>query len=450
MLKVNNIQNFNKGFVRKNLNNDINNENKSNLSFTSNVVESESKSLEEKEKKEKKNKFSIKNLTNVLGTVAGLGIIIGAAYYMNRRPDYIKRQAKEGALAKKLEALKVDYECALNTLKEGDAKEKKGGFLYRAGSWIQNKVDTIGSELTNNIIYAIGTLAVMPPVIMWSPFGKKNSTKEDKLFAVIRQPVSFATMFSIQLTGDKVISRWQKAAENQNLYENPEIVENGKIKPGTPLEKIRYNADKFKENFKNVCEDIFGEHIFESNKSMLNGIENKPVEEQKDLIKNLLKELNLENRANDELLNIMDDTKMPIEVRIKKLLGKSFYVSKQGDIDSIYKVKSNVVQHEDMEAFLKGLNLSQDKFDKLMSNFEKYVNAAGRKKLVGEAIKIASNVLISQVIGCTLLNVAYGKIMKAREHSKANQLEKQNYQEKINQLVEANNLKNANKIEGMV
>ena len=76
--------------------------------------------------------------------------------------------------------------------------------------------------------------------------------------------------------------------------------------------------------------------------------------------------------------------------------------------------------------------------------------AAGRKKLVGEAIKIASNVLISQVIGCTLLNVAYGKIMKAREHSKANQLEKQNYQEKINQLVEANNLKNANKIEGMV
>ena len=180
------------------------------------------KANENEEGKGEKKVFSFKKLTNILGTVAGIGIITGSAIYMKRRPQWMKILNKEhGELDKKIANA---IERAERAIRIGEGKEKKGNFWYRSGAWIQEKVERIGDELSNNLLYGIGTCCIMPLVLAFSPIGKKNSTKEDKFFAIVRQPISFATMFSIQLTNDKMFSRWSKNIIGQNILESDEIV----------------------------------------------------------------------------------------------------------------------------------------------------------------------------------------------------------------------------------
>ena len=203
----------------------------------------------------------------------------------------------------------------------------------------------------------------MPLVIMFSPFGKKDSSKEDKFFAVIRQPISFATMFSIQLTNDKVFSRWAKSLEKQNWLEDKDIVDSAtrKIIKGENgyseevISKIKYNSDVLKEHF----EQMFKKAGF-----------------------------------NTELLK------------------------------NIYKIKDPQIQKnkfkEVLDAKATELNVPAEKTKELVNSFSRFVEAGGKRKLITESIKIVSNVLVSQVIGCTLLNVIYGKIMKGwTQHKEA-------------------------------
>lgn len=360
-----------------------------NLKETSNDdVEKNSKSEvafgdKEDAPEKKKKKFSFKKFTNVFCTVAGLAIIGASAIYMSKRPNHMKIvDKKAGSLTKKIEVALTDSK---SVIKE---KEGKGSLALRFGAWINSKVDTIGDELTNNILYAIGTLCVMPPVILWSPFGKKNSTKEDKLFAVLRQPISFATMFSMQLTFDKLLGRVAKTLKEQNAFEDQEIIdEDGKIKANTKPEKVKFNEN-------------FHKKIFE-----------------KDL-----------------------------EAAIKT---KGGYEKIKGELKSIYDLKSAKVQSEKLDTLLKdsSLNIEASKIKELTEKFNKYTTVKGKTKLVTESSKIAVNVLVSQVIGCTLLNVIYGKVMKAREKGKEKQAKIDNLKLQVEAL---SNTNKANNIEGVV
>ena len=321
----------------------------------------------------KKKGLSVKKLTNILGTVAGITIIGASAIYMAKRPEWMKINTKEkGVLETKIKAKKEQMEVALRTAK---GEEERGGFLYRFGSKVQGAVDKIGDELSNNLLYGIGTCFVMPLVLLFSPFGKKNSSKDDKIAAVIRQPISFATMFSIQLTNDKVFSRWSKAIVSQNLMELPEILENGKIKKGANgyteevLSKIKFNAEPLKEHFESKCKELLG---------------------------------------NDNLTKAEKAT--------------------------LYKMKSPEMQKQEFKSMLDARKVVEEKRTELIKHFDRYVEVGGKSKLTTETIKIIVNVLVSQVIGCTLLNVIYGKVMKAINNHKE--------QKRLMELQQNNNISN--------
>lgn len=328
----------------------------------------------------KKKGFSVKKLTNVLGTVAGLGIIGASAIYMAKRPKWMKLDNKAKKLETKIKAEKTKYNDAIE-ISEG--KQKKGNWLYRLGYKTNALVDKIGSEeLANNLLYGIGTVIVMPLVILFSPFGKKNSSKEDKKYAVMRQPLSFATMFSIQLTNDKVFKRWSKAVVDQNFMETDKVQKALKAgKADTVIDEIKYNADVLKKHFLDNCK-----HLLSPN------------------------EASKKNNLQPE------------------------------ETDVLFKMKDPKLQRQKLEEYLRDTtkrSVSEENVKKLLKDFDRYAQAAGRNKLVTESLKIASNVIVSQFIGCTLLNVIYGKTMKHIRQTNEQKLNDKEIQAKVEALYEA-------------
>ncbi len=328
----------------------------------------------------KKKGLSVKKLTNVLGTVLGLGIIGASAIYMTKRPKWMKLQGKQKALETKITAEANKYKDAIEINK---GIQKKGGFLYNLGHKTNAIVDKVGEELSNNLLYGIGTVCIMPLVILFSPFGKKNSSKEDKKYAVLRQPLSFATMFSIQLTNDKVFKRWTNSIMDQNMLESDEVKKAIKDKKiDTVLDKVKYAEGELKKFFEKEADEILSR----------SGKEGLKAEE-----KNVL-----------------------------------------------YKMKNAEMQHKQLEEYLNGRNLSKSNIDEILKHFDRFAKAAGNKKLVGESLKIASNVIVSQFIGCTLLNVIYGKVMKHAEQNKQQTITENELRDKVDALY------NAKKAEGSV
>ncbi len=400
MLKVNNIQGLNGRFIKQRLNNDSNTENKTNLSFTSNVIEGKENAVEENDK-EKKSKLSFKKITNVLGTLAGVGIIAYAGASMLRRPKWMKNLTDknknfETRLKSQIEKLEVKQGLKAGT-------EEKGNALYRLGAKVQGAVEQIGEELSNNLLYGIGTCFIMPLVLLYSPFGKKDSTKEDKFFAVARQPLSFITMFSMQFTFDRLFSRWSKSIIGQNVLENKDVQEalskGGDVKEEI-LAQIKYNDKPLKSSFENEYKNFI--------KTLTEGAKESKLDAEKDI-------------------TMLDKIKSPSEQinELKAILNKI-----RNDKDYKSKIDNQVME-------------------KLEKSFERYVNVKNNSKLRTESIKIVSNVLVSQIIGCTLLNVIYGKAMKGwakyKEQKKLNELQNNNIN---NQIIE--NVNTENKNEGKV
>ena len=332
------------------------------------------------EPEEKKSGFSFKKATNLASVILGAGIIGGSAIYMKRRPQWMKIQQKG---MENLERKIKFQKTRLNDLIEmAQGKQERGGWLYRVGNKVNSFKEKIGDELTNNLLYGFGTVCIMPLVIMFSPFGKKDSTKEDKLFAVLRQPLSFATMFSIQLTVDKLFSRWNKNIVSQNLLENENVrkaLNNSKnklddnVKP--LLDQIQYNEKPLWENFENLFTEKLGDFV------------NKEE------------------------------------------------ITKQ--LDVIKKIKSADVKHDTLMDFLKDKKVDKQIQKVLEKALTQHSNVAGKGKCVTEAIKIASNVIISQIIGCTLLNVIYGKTMKGYENHKENKAEHNQLRQDVDKLMES-------------
>lgn len=328
----------------------------------------------------KKKKFSVKKLTNIVGTVAGIGIIgFSAVSLIFGRPKWMKLQGKQKALETKISSAATRFQDAIDINK---GKQQRGGFLYRLGHKTNALVDRIGEELSNNLLYGIGTVGVMPLVILFSPFGKKNSSKEDKKYAVYRQPLSFATMFSIQLTNDRMFKRWTNGIMDQHLLETDKVkeaIKNSKI--DDVLEEIKYADGPLKSFF--------------------------------------------EKTAN----------------KILKDAGALELTSEEKGI--LYKMKNAAMQHETLEEFLKDTSkrtVSKENIENILKHFDRYTKAAGNKRLVGETLKIASNVIVSQFIGCTLLNVIYGKVMKRAEIKKQDKLATAEMKERIASLEQANSV----------
>lgn len=326
---------------------------------------------------EPKKKFGAKKLTNILGTVLGIGIIGFSAYSLAKRPKWMKVQGKQ-------KALETSISSALNRYKDAieinSGIQKKGNFWYRLGYKTNALVDRIGEELSNNLLYGIGTVGVMPLVINFSPIGKKNSSKEDKMYATLRQPLSFATMFSIQLTNDKMFKRWTNGIMDQNLLETDAVkkaIQDGSI--DEVLDDIKYADGALKKHFEKVADNLLGES-------------GKLTADEKNIL---------------------------------------------------YKMKNAEFQHNTLLEFLKDgskRKVTPENIETIMKHFDRYTKAAGNKRLVGETLKIASNVIVSQFIGCTLLNVIYGKVMKRAEIKKQDKLAMAQMKERIASLEQSNSV----------
>ena len=71
--------------------------------------------------------------------------------------------------------------------------------------------------------------------------------------------------------------------------------------------------------------------------------------------------------------------------------------------------------------------LGAEEMDAVGKAYEQITRSAGYNQIAKQTPKILNNVLVSSVIGCTFLNVIYGKSMKAIENKRASK--KNNAQE---------------------
>lgn len=290
---------------------------------------------------EKKSGVSAKKITNVAGMVLGIGAISAIVLSKKLRPKDVKLAEKQQKTLKKAQD-------AISNLKDKVTIDKsKMNKNFKIGLWF-DKVSSQNQELYNNILYGVGTVVVMPLVILFAPFGKKKSSPEDRLAAVMRQPMSFVTMFSMQLTVDELFKNIVPKFISKNSFEK-----DIKDASGKPIyENIKFNADEYKP------------HLTE---------------------------------------------------QLEKVAGLS-----KDKISNFFKMK-------DMEGLEKELNkCSQEKINAVLPKLKRYNEITSRGKLLTQSIIIGSNVLFSTPVGCTMLNVFYGKSMKAMKASKEAKIAKEN------------------------
>lgn len=279
---------------------------------------------------EKKSGVSVKKITNVAGMVLGLGAISAIVLSKKLRPKDVKIAEKQAKDVKKAQD-------AIANLKDKVTVDKTGMNKYfKIGLWF-DKVSSQNKELFNNILYGVGTVVVMPLVILFAPFGKKKSSPEDKAAAVFRQPLSFATMFSMQLTVDKLFSDIVPKFVKKNSFEKDIKDASGKM----IYDNIRFNSGDYKKHLEEQFKTVAG----------------LSAEKASDLFKT------------------------------------------GTDLDSMKTELSK--------------SCSPEKIKAVLPKVEKYFKIKGEEKLLVQSVVILGNVLFSAPVGCTMLNVIYGKSMKA-------------------------------------
>lgn len=280
-------------------------------------------------KEENKSGFSVKKATNILGVALCVGSMTAIVLSGKLRPKAVKLFEKQSKEAKKA----TD---AIDNLKDHVLVDKTGlSKNFKMGLWFE-KVAGQNKELFNNIVYGFGTVIVMPLVILFAPFGKKKSTPEERMATVLRQPMSFATMFAMQLTVDKLFKDLVPKFIKKNSFEK----NIGPDKEHRNYENIQFNHEEYKPHLDDQLEKVGG------------------------FTKEKIKDL---HKANN-----MDAFKSEIK---------------------------NVCSGEKAEILLKKL----DKFNAIK----------GKGELLGQSITILGNVFFSTPVGCTTLNILYGKTMKA-------------------------------------
>lgn len=327
------------------------------------------------ENEEQKSGFSVKKATNMAAILMWLAIV-GAGIY---RTGLFQKGNPEN-IAKKAKNIKDQFEDLGKGIGQNEKEVLKDQnfatkFVYKMGRWANNMEKKFGSELYNNLTYAFGTLVVMPLVIWTSPFGKKESSTSDKFYATIRQPFSVFSTLMLQLTFDKMFDTYLPKIIESNKLENETVKKSmktnaeGKLEIGLEaFDHIKYNSGETKRLFK-LLPDL------EVEKGGLKGIITKEEAE--------------------ELLTV---DKFADEKEVSSYLDS--FKNKTGKETSI------------------GKRLSEKQMEVLSKKFKTVTDSISFNKLAKQKPKVVNNVITSAIIGCTFLNVIYGKTLKAFEKNK--------------------------------
>lgn len=389
--------------------------------------------------KEEKKSWGWKRITNVAGVTAGIAAIFIPILLNWRRPAVVKLAEQSKKLTAKLKALNGKAEAAINTATKATGDEAKSAIntatnneskknnLFKFGEFM-NKTKENNEELINNIIYGIGTVVIMPLVILFSPIGKKKSTKEDKFFAVARQPLSFATMFSMQLTMDKVIKKIMPNIIKSNTFENDAVIKAAKtalekgeaLKASTLnknlLNKIKYNDKILKEVFESTAEKLGIKK--EEIKELFKLSENEIKKGFRDLIQ---KTLRSDQKEVAGLIERFNNKNYAQELKAKGLNRKEYKKAFSNKELSFTKELNKLIKKT------KGTDKKIANTVKESIKFlDKYFIAKNTVKQATTSVTIAGNVIFSTIIGCTLLNVIYGKAMKAMRPQNAPEVSQDN------------------------
>lgn len=302
---------------------------------------------EQNAQESKKKGITFKKATNFLAGFAFLAAIAATMRYAVTRPS-VEKAAKTFE-----KTSKILKEMSESTELSRELGKTKTSFMFKAGLSIK-KWKGMGEELLNNLVYGFGTVVVMPLVILFSPIGKKKASKEDKIFTVIRQPLSFGLLFPMQLTVDKFFKELVPKLVDKNTLEDKDA--DGKI----IQDQIKFNTKAIKKNAKNEIKELLESKC---------GLKGSQLELVDDLMANLPKDLDDFGKYIKEALPV------------KNLEHKS---------DEIVEVLGKRVVD-----FSNNIKLSEK-----------------RTKLLALVLTIGGNVLFSAPVGCTTLNVVYGSLMK--------------------------------------
>lgn len=335
--------------------------------------------------------LTIKKATNILGVAAWIFVVGYSVKKLKllqpnspeRIAEKVKNQKKQLlALYEKQSEMGKDGvdEALKNSSKKGLRKT-----FYNLGNGFRNLEMNLGSELFNNLTYAFGTLVVMPLVVLFSPIGKKKTTKEDKTFAVLRQPLSVAATLGMQFTFDKLIGKYVPAVLKNNTLEDKSILKDGKInlfdEKGKVIKdnymKIQYNADEAKNGFKHLAKEVLDEKEINS------------------IFKNKSYEQDSSSLFSEKLKGVLNDK---FNFKLKNL---SEVHAKDGTFNGV----------------------KADGIKNLVDNFKQLATVIDKNKMAIQKPKTFVNATAGAIIGCTFLNVIYGKSMKAYKAHKDSKIE---------------------------
>lgn len=203
---------------------------------------------------------NVKKIADVTATSLWLTAVGFAAYktgiLRTHSPEYIYNKAKriEKQYSKLENIQKIKDETNIDKLLESQGKIKKffTKTLYNLGQSFQNSKAKMGDELYNNLINSVGKLFIMPLVILTSIIGKKESSKDEKAYVIIREPLSVLATFTLQGAFDKLFNVYMPKILSNNIFETKEIreqiKEHGKILVNQ-FENIKYNPNEAKRLF---------------------------------------------------------------------------------------------------------------------------------------------------------------------------------------------------------
>ena len=324
---------------------------------------------------DKKQKWTTRKVIDAATVGVYVTLIASAIAMKKSRSGIVKLVEKRKNLekAEKVTTSEIKHEASIMS-----GKAKKGSMVYSLFNYF-GKLKGNSEELTNNLVYGFGTLVVMPLVILFSPFGRKQATKEDRTFTVLRQPISFATLFTMQLTFDKIFKSLIGDMNKYNLLEGIKG-KNGKnlqFKNGPVYKELEASLQKYLEKS-----------------------QGKSIQFDEESLKNTSKfgeELSI---INDHITT--KGNKFGVDEfskNIKSLLGD-------------YPSKKRVENVKDMIG-----NYKQE-IPELSEHIEKIVKIGMRGRALKEVSVVVANSILSQALGIMMLNVVYGKMMKKYTHFK--------------------------------
>lgn len=348
-----------------------------NFAFTSDKedkVELKQKSqpvvISQQKKDKTENKWTIRKGVDV-ATVVTYSALLGSAIYMiSNKSKFVKLVEKRHEVEKKAATITNELKETANII---TGKQKEGSILYKLFDQF-GKFKENSEELTNNLTYGFGTLVVMPLVILFSPIGKKDATPEDRVFTVLRQPISFATVFAMQLSFDKIFKSLLKNINKYDLLKGTKV--NGKevqFKKADTLKNLGEKIEEYRKAHNIDCFQINTDCFKDED------LHSESVKYQK----------HIEEHGNKFTTNA-------VKALVNDVIGDEYKISNRVPLNKINRLLKNYTKNPSV----------------LTEAIEHTLNACLRTRALKEGPVIIANSLFSQALGIMMLNVIYGKMMK--------------------------------------